>query len=210
MHSDILTLAMRQAQCARDLFDGGKFQHHDATITLTNNAHMTILNAKYALKRFPTDVLSFRWDDTCTKKRISGRAPPDTFQQELDALKNAPYLDMDSNTLIMPSTNSNARDSRVPVIAPELGTIFLSVEYCNRIARQRRLHLHDYILLATVHGLAHLVGHVHQDKHSYQAMKRAEIDVLTALRESSHTPSEDQSAGHQRRQHTNLPQSYLP
>lgn len=173
---------------------------------------MTVLNAKYALKRGPTDVLSFRRDDASPRERMVRKTQScNHVEQELAALKNAPYLDIEMNTIVMPSTKNGVLDSDIPLIVPDLGNIFLSVGYCNHIARERGMRLHDYVLLGTVHGLAHLVGHTHNDRRSYQTMKQAEREVLTVLRERFPSMNCDPSNGiDDNERSSQLPQSYLP
>lgn len=150
------------------------------TVTLTDNRHMTILNARYALKKMPTDVLSFRLADN---GRHSGHGKRDksslNFEEELQALQNAPYLDPQTGELI--SSHGHNRHL-IPEIPNDLGTIFLSVEYCHRIAKTRGMLRQDYLLLATVHGLAHLVGYVHKTRAKYAEMKRAEESLMDVLR----------------------------
>lgn len=169
-----------QAERTLELLKDGRYCDHDVTIALTDNRHMTVLNARYALKRTPTDVLSFRLADNGKQNRSYGHKKPNlTFEEELNALRNAPYLDPTTGQLI----SSQELDQRlIPPIPKDLGTVFLSVEYCCRIAKKRGMLRHDYLLLATVHGLAHLVGYVHKTGATYAEMKRAEESVMGVLR----------------------------
>lgn len=150
------------------------------TIALIDNRYMTILNARYALKKIPTDVLSFRLADKGRDSRHGKRDGSSlSFEEELQALQNAPYIDPVTGNLISPQGHNQHLIPRVP---RDLGTIFLSVEYCHRIAKKKGMLGQDYLLLATVHGLTHLVGHVHKAEASYAQMKRAEEGVMDVLR----------------------------
>lgn len=158
-----------------------------------------MLNAKYALLRKPTDVLSFRLSDT------SPRSPSVFDEHHLRALRNAPYLDPSTGDLITPSIADNGDTLDIP---DELGSIFLAVPYCQRIARNRCMSIHEYLLLATVHGMAHLVGHVHNTRAARTEMKAAEVEVLDALRDTYGFTDNLEAARHAGKPF--MPRSYLP
>lgn len=187
-------LLRSQVEQIRALLRKGRFRDHDVAITLSTNKHLTLLNARHALIRSPTDVLSF--------PQSYSTLPP-----EFRNLQNAPYLDPHSGQLLQ----SSPYHSQLSELSRYLGTMFISVEYCHRIARKRRMHTQDYLLLATVHGMAHLAGYVHGTPALYKRMKQAEQHVLGVIRQqlsADHgAPLTDDidDAPHARY----LPQSYL-
>lgn len=175
---------------------------------------MKVLNARYTLKKTPTDVLSFRLADPSPRQKISGRKlDGDLFDIQLEALKDAPYLDLQSKKIIMPREKDvwhRQGMPEIPEIPRDLGTIFLSVEYCHYMARKRGMRRHDYILLATVHGLAHLVGHDHKTPKSHSLMKKAEEQALAALCLRFSTVDSDMPTTKTAfKYRSDMPQSYL-
>lgn len=122
---------------------------------------MRLLNARHALRKKYTDVLTFRQDPLPLPPRAAC----------------APYLD--------PRTGRLEHDPRlVPHIAAHAGDIFLAVPFCARLAVPRALRTHEYLLLATIHGLAHLAGHVHNTAPAARRMKAAEERAVAALCEA--------------------------
>lgn len=172
---------------------------------------MTVLNGKYALLRKPTDVLTFRLLDASPRRHPSSTNPAldRTLQDELHALRAAPYLDLATGELLSPPAEADhdAEDLR-PVLPNVLGDIFLSVEYCHRVARERRMRRHEYLLLAAVHGMAHLVGYTHDTRAKRKVMKEAEVEVLDALRESYGFEADGRVARDAGKPF--MPRSYLP
>eukprot|EP00177_Eucheuma_denticulatum_P001602 GFKZ01002870.1.p1 GENE.GFKZ01002870.1~~GFKZ01002870.1.p1 ORF type:complete len:232 (+),score=13.27 GFKZ01002870.1:79-696(+) len=187
-------LLKRQAEQIRALLRNGRFRDHDVAINLTTNKHLTILNARYALIRSPTDVLSFRHSHS-------------TLSPEFRNLQNAPYFDPRSGQLL----KSSPYHSQLSELSRYLGTMFLSVEYCQRMARKRGMYTQDYLLLATVHGMAHLAGYVHGTPTSYKRMKQVEQHVLGVVRQQMSAEEDAEFTDVSDNAHLKryLPQSYL-
>lgn len=204
----------QQAQCTRNLLAAAHYPRHDACITLTTNFHITVLNGKYALRRKPTDVLSFRLCDISPRRRAPSSTatsnPARTLDDHLYALRDAPYLDVASGALVSPRAGDDHPHAHAlrPAVPEHLGDIFLSVEYCRRVARERRMSLHEYLLLASVHGMAHLVGYTHNTVPKRDAMKEAEVQVLDVLRERYDLEGDEDAAREAGKPF--LPRSYLP
>lgn len=209
--SRVLTFCsyVRQATCIRDAVNGGEFASYDVALYLTSDARIRALNSRYAGIRAATDVLSFRLaDERPLRSPLRGRGQRVSFPS-VSELENAPFLDPDTGCLAPP----NARAQRVVELPRDLGTVFMSVESCRRIAAQRAMHYQHYMALAATHSLAHLVGHTHEHEHDYAAMKREEMVALLAMREQGLLPSPALKVGRDCRAHDveyGVPQSYLP
>ncbi|KAI0567837.1 Metalloprotease catalytic domain containing protein [Gracilaria domingensis] len=179
-----------KVEVIRNTFHEGKFKQHEATIILATDAKVRRLNWWYGAGRETTDVLSFPLRDKPRRKpRI-----PSSFEKDLATLmENVPFLD--------PDTGELTHCSRVPPpLTDDLGRIFIAVEYCRQVAKQRQMEHADYITLACAHGMGHLVGLDHQTEDQYKAMKSAEETVLRAV------VSEVGLVGDEKA----FPQSYLP
>lgn len=95
-----------------------------------------------------------------------------------------------------------------PAQPNEVGTIALAVDYCHRVARKRNIPLEYYLMLATTHGMAHLVGFVHNSDKDYLDMKRAEEEAIEAVKiQVGFGNIEEQNA--RASAPVNLPTSYL-
>jgi len=154
------------------------------SIFLTSNDRISKINEEYTGVRRPTDVLSFRLADPPSAVNFQSGATPYGFQWDLDGLRNKPYLDLDTGELISPQGNEGTEDTRVPVteIPKDLGSVFLAPDYCStRCLKPVELRLCDYALLATMHGIGHLVGYNHDTPAQYEAMRGAEVEVLKTV-----------------------------
>jgi len=81
-------------------------------------------------------------------------------------------IDKPTNVLSFPSGGK----------APEfLGDIALGFETCQREAADKGVAVTAHTAHLIVHGLLHLVGYVHEDDSSAEAMEAKEIAILAAL-----------------------------
>lgn len=154
----------------RNTLMDGKYRDHDATIILATNAKVRRLNWWYASNRETTDVLSFAIRD---EPRRKSRLPSVSEDDISDLIENAPFLD--------PDTGQLRYDVSAPKLSKDLGRIFVAVPFCKTIASERRMEHADYITLACVHGMAHLVGFDHQTEDEVESMKKAEEEVVRAV-----------------------------
>lgn len=64
---------------------------------------------------------------------------------------------------------------------PLLGDVVISVDTAARQAREQGHDLHRELLVLLVHGVAHLLGHDHQDRSQARAMERVESRLLARV-----------------------------
>lgn len=149
------------------------------TIAIITNQRIRSLNTRYAGHRQTTDVLSFRLTDH-SRKFNNNNIP---FQSQLKQLSQAPYLDINTGQFISPS--NHITNNILTTITHDLGTIFLAIDYCNRIANRKNIPLDLYLLLATTHGIAHLVGYDHHTSFEYKQMQQVERNALKAIQQAN-------------------------
>lgn len=155
-----------KAERVRDVLENGTYKTHEATIILTSNPRIRKLNRRYGASPATTDVLTFRLAD---KPAFHDEVL--SYQSLMNALRDSPYLNTETGQL-----------ERGPEITPDLGTIFMAVPYCHRLALKNGMTLPDYLLLCCVHGMAHLVGHNHDTPERYARMQDAERAAISAVR----------------------------
>lgn len=139
--------------------------------------------SRYLRSRHTTDVLSFRMaDDAAPPRRArrvgSSHSPPPIDWGMFANLPADKYVGLNN----APSSDNNTLDRPPSPPRPcELGTVVLAPDYCARLARARGVAEGYYALLATVHGLAHLVGHDHDSEKARASMKVAERLAVDAV-----------------------------
>ncbi|CAN8067344.1 unnamed protein product [Agarophyton chilense] len=162
----------KQVEVVRNTYLHGEFKKHDATIVLATDAKVRRLNWWYGTARETTDVLSFPLRDEPRRKP----QVPSPFDEDISTLlQNVPFLDPDTGRLM------DRFDGALPTITEDLGQIFVAMTYCETIAKEREMNPADYIALACVHGMGHLVGFDHLTDDDYKAMKSAEETVVRAM-----------------------------
>ena len=179
-----------KAQCIRDTISNGQYNSHSLTISIVTNQRIRSLNTRYAGNRQTTDVLSFRLTDQSRKSKFNNIPIQSQFQQ----LSQAPYLDIHTGQFISPLNQIN--NDYLTTITHDLGTIFLAIDYCNRMANRKNIPLDLYLLLATTHGIAHLTGYDHHTPFEYNQMQQVEREVLKVIQQANLLP---QSSNHSKK-----------
>lgn len=211
-----------QARCVLDSFFDGKHSGNDAIIQVVTNSVMRRIARRFANSNRTTDVLSFRLADKTHASRLARRNALQTpWDTVLTSFPPSKYIDIETLSSMSPeqfekrleegNLNPSADDSTstLPEQPQEVGTIMLAIDYCERMARKRNIPLEYYLMLATTHGLAHLVGHVHYVEKDYVAMKQAEhIAIRDVSQQIGFGDAVEADSLPSAR--SNLPKSYLP
>lgn len=171
-------------RCVLDSFFDSRFKDNDVAIFFITNSRMRHLAGRYAYERRTTDVLSFRLPPL-PPQRPTAHSDSDDNQVSWDVIFNQ-QLPLSKHEYLFPSladaqTHSPNQLANIQQPNAELGSVYLAPDYCARVARRRDIDPHHYILLATVHGIAHLAGLDHGTASDYAAMKQAEEHAIQTL-----------------------------
>ena len=158
---------------------------------------MRLLNRTYKNSDRATDVLSFPVASNKVQNPLTAE-----LHDDLRELVHAPYLDTNSGKLL------TATPERRSLLPRELGHVFISAERCARDAMRQQIQLDDVIIVVATHGIAHLVGYMHNTGRNYQAMKSAEEAALEAVR-SEDSRSAQCPPMYSAENLRNMPSSYL-
>jgi probable rRNA maturation factor len=143
----------------RDLKRRLKLGKHDWNICFMDDDGIRRFNAAFRGKDYPTDVLSFRWDESAGRRR-SARAAQTRSRAPLRATK---------------------RPRPEAELAGFLGDIVISVETARRNARQEGHSTLHEIRWLILHGVLHLLGYDHEhDNGEMTALELALREQLAA------------------------------
>lgn len=161
-----------------DSFDSGRYRTKDATICMVTNAEIRRLGKEYADDGRVTDVLSFRMGEDvpegCDEDIDKGSVSWGALFNPSASPSHMLHKDLDVNQVMVPN---------------EMGSVYLALNYCERVAARRGIDTQYYILMATVHGLAHLAGHDHANPEEYSRMKNVEEKALNLINPYSYPKS---------------------